>query len=163
METMNSQEYYQHPNSPLRSRANLVGHIVQVNDGIEYKEQVWLSLMGDGSPKVATLLSAPFFAYGFALEDTVELDSSVTVTKVRIPSGRSLLRVFFSDASTASAIAIKLLEVGAGHLEWMNLRYLCLDCPDVAVLNSCWSLLEQHEDAGDLEFESASLATKDSS
>ena len=155
---MNTQEYYQHPNSPLRSEAAMVGHLVQVSEGVEYKEQVWLGLVENHPPSVVTLLSAPFFVYGYSLRDIVELDSTYTVLRKRQPSGRSLLRVFFAEQQRADQVARAVLELGVDHLEWMNDKYLCIDCPNQEILDRTWALLAEHEAAGILEFEAANLA-----
>ncbi|OWU65658.1 MAG: hypothetical protein CBB60_003535, partial [Armatimonadetes bacterium Cent15-Ar3] len=112
---------------------------------------------GASTPMRAILLSAPFFVYGYSLLDTVELDKSGTITRILEPSGRSLLRVFFSDPNNARQVAEKLLALGAEHLESMNSKYVCVDLPTREAVDDCWSLLTQHEENGDLEFEVANL------
>ncbi len=154
---MAAKEYYQHPNSPLRSRANFVAHLTQVSEEIEYTEQVWLETEGASTPMRAILLSAPFFVYGYSLLDTVELDKSGNITRTLESSGRSLLRVFFTDLAKARQIAEQLQTLGAEHLEWMNSKYVCVDLPTKEAVDSCWSLLAELEESGDLEFEVAIL------
>ncbi len=90
---MQPKEYHQHPNSPLRAQANFVAHLTQVVDETEITEQVWLNISDPSKPTVGVLLSAPFFAYGYSLLDTVEVDQTGQIMQIKEASGRSLLRI----------------------------------------------------------------------
>lgn len=154
---MQPKEYYQHPNSPLRSQANFVAHLTQVVDETEITEQVWMKIGDPSKPTVGALLSAPFFAYGYSLLDTVEVDHGGQIARITEASGRSLLRVFLAESIDATSIVEQINASDAGTLEWMNRRYVCVDCPNKLVTDAVWQLLESAEASGELEFEAANV------
>lgn len=117
-------------------------------------EQLWVRRLSDDAFEVCCI---PFFLYGVALGDAVEVveDSGFGFLLKRVlgSAGRSVFRVHFAESSAdQQQVVANLVPMGA-LLEWSSSTLLAVDAGDSALARVVAGYLEELEGRGSVVFE----------
>jgi hypothetical protein len=122
--------------------------------GAPDREQIWARRLDASTFEICCI---PFFVYDLALADIVETgsagDRQYIIERVVRSMGRFVFRVWFgSSFFPRGEVATRLLDVGA-LIEWSSLNLLAIDASDEEMARAVAAVLQAHEDAGHLEYE----------
>ena len=120
-----------HLNPVWRRRSNfIIAVVIDPASTVIETEQLWATQIGE---REFELCCIPFFTYGLALGDIVEVDADFLVKRVLVPSGRYVYRANFEESMyhMREVVARELEDLGA-LLEWSSPGYLAIDARDSA-------------------------------
>lgn len=114
-------------------------------------EQLWARKVDETHFQLCCI---PFFAYGLALGDVVEVDADYLVRRVSEPSGRSVFRVHLDRANVElrDELVFGLAERGA-LVEWSSMSMFAVDAGDAMCARELADYLAAEERKGRLVFE----------
>lgn len=149
-----------HKNPVWRDRANFVFQAeVDTNDvdnenpgaNIIRVEQLWGRELERRTVEVCCI---PFFIYGVALGDIVEVDEENVLQRVVHQSGRLVFRIWFGRAVGPSQdeVAAQLVALGA-LVEWFSPNLLAIDTVDEHLARLVSAALLERQDREELIYE----------
>jgi hypothetical protein len=143
-----------------RSASNFIARVDLASFGMDGQvEQLWLKAASNGTYELACI---PFFTYGLALGDTVQLTGNNYVGQPVRASGHRALRMMFvpelpAEDRQQAADRIRAEISQAGLLsEWSGERYVAVDVPPNTEPSSLFAVMESAVNAGDAFWEWAS-------
>ncbi|WP_083300712.1 DUF4265 domain-containing protein [Jeongeupia sp. USM3] len=139
--------------SPIwRDSANVIfaAHLGEV-DGRNEWEQLWGEIISPGNVKLCCI---PFFAYGLALGDVVEIDDDYVVSRVVQRSDQLTFRVWFGDASErGKQLCVETVNNFPALIEWSSENLLAVSVSSQKAQQFA-DYLQRCEGEGFLQYES---------
>jgi hypothetical protein len=136
-------------------RDDLVKVTIDLTDDVYEPETLWAESLGEG---LYRLCNVPFLAYGYNVDDLVNVttsDGRLLVTAVARRGGHSTYRVILPDATDDEAFAPlwgPLEKLGYTY-ERANRRLIGIDVPPGSDVYTVYDVLEKGEQASRWEFE----------
>lgn len=148
-------DYEARHNAPAwRDRADfIISADISSDPGQREWEQLWARRCNVGIFEICCI---PFFVYGLALGDEVEVDADNVIRRIVTRSGHTTFRVWFGQSSELRARDSVMRIVASGGLdhEWSSTNLLALDAPTEAVAESLAAELAHLAKVGGVIFES---------
>ena len=152
---MSNPRHTTHADPVWRHRSNWIVQVDLTPYGFDADtfEQLWVRTDDESSFEVCCI---PFFTYGIALGDLIELDRDSRVASVVHRSGRKVIRVAFGGRAEAAIRHEQLhgLLVTSGALhEFSSSGYVSVDLQDQRQADAVVSALQPLVDAGAIMWE----------
>jgi hypothetical protein len=140
-----------HPFPIWRDRANFVFAAHQgMKDGKNEWEQLWGQ---EVAPRRYVVCCIPFFVYGVALGDEIEIDTDFVFQRVLRFSGQVTFRVWFGKQdATKRQDLVREIEAMKPLMEWSSENLLALSVPEVEAQRMA-GYLQLRENEGILQYE----------
>jgi hypothetical protein len=141
-----------HRDPVWRDRADfLIASFFDLTEPAGDMEQLWARRIGDRRFEVCCI---PFFTYGIALADIVEVDDELTVTRVVEKSDHFTLRAWLGESHFPGRVVADEVQALGASIEWSSEHLLAVDAVGVEQRTSVFEALAARHDAGQLIVES---------